>query len=131
MATARSEHQKKASEGYSRTGERRTMDKSGQQKKVNKRGALTDWRAQSDRQFRRAKGTDKLGQQEKVSKRGVLTNWRAQRCGQVRMAKKTEQARRTHILEGTEGWASQCTKRKRVKAMRAGNKKGWTDVILC
>src|SRR6266850_2131499 len=54
------------SKGHSQTGERRWMDKSGHGKNPTERGALTPWRAQTDRQVRtwkesnRARGTHKL-----------------------------------------------------------------------
>src|SRR5579863_7245980 len=44
-----------ASEGSSQTGEPRQRDKSGHGKNTSQRGALTDWRAQMERQVRTRK----------------------------------------------------------------------------
>src|SRR6266850_497712 len=46
------------SEGHSQTGERRRTDKSGHGKKLNERGGLTNWRAQTDGQVRTRKESD-------------------------------------------------------------------------
>src|SRR6267142_726512 len=54
------------SEGHSHPGERRWTDKSGHGKNLTERGALTNWRAQTDGQVRtrkesdRARGTHRL-----------------------------------------------------------------------
>src|SRR6267142_290652 len=54
------------SKGHSQAGECRWMDKSGHGKNPTEQGALTNWRAQTDRQFRtqeesnQARGTHRL-----------------------------------------------------------------------
>ena len=48
----------RASEGHSRTGERRQTDKSGHAKNPSEQGALTDWRAQTDGQVRTRKESE-------------------------------------------------------------------------
>src|SRR6266850_2096719 len=48
----------RASEGHSRTGERRQTDKSGHGRNPSERGALTNWRAQMDRQVRTRKESE-------------------------------------------------------------------------
>ena len=40
------------SKGHSHPGERRWMDKSGHRRNLSEQGALTNWRAQMDRQVR-------------------------------------------------------------------------------
>ena len=49
----------RATEGHSRPGECRSMDKSGHRKEQSDRGALTSWRVQIDGQVRTQKGTER------------------------------------------------------------------------
>src|SRR6266850_484063 len=46
------------SKGHSPTGERRQTDKSGHRRNPSERGALTNWRAQMDRQVRTRKESE-------------------------------------------------------------------------
>src|SRR6267142_740092 len=102
------------SEGHSLPGEHRQTDKSRQGKNLTELGALTNWRAQMGRQFRRwkesnqARGTHQLESadrwtsqetqdMEKICiEQGALTDWRAQMDGQVKTWKESNQARGTH-----------------------------------
>jgi hypothetical protein len=54
------------SKGNSRPGNRRGRDKSGHEKKVTERGALTNWRPHREGQVRT---------QEKETEQGALTFW--------------------------------------------------------
>jgi len=111
------------SEGHSWTGECGWMDKSEHGNNLTEPGALTDWRAQMDKQVRtrkqsdRGRGTyelehrqtDKSGHGNNQTEGGALTNWRAQTNRQVRTWKQFDRARGTHRLESTDGWTSQDT----------------------
>jgi hypothetical protein len=83
-----------ASEGHSRSGEPRGRGKSGHGKNPSKRGALTDWRAQSEkyvrtqRELKKEMGTHELGSTER---------------GTSQDRKESKQARGTHDLESAGG----------------------------
>src|SRR6267142_2051914 len=92
--------------GHSHPGECRWMDKSGHGRNLSEQGALTSWRAQTDRQAskdmegnRASKGhshpgeyrwMDKSGHGRNPSEQGALTSWRAQTDRQVRTWKESE-----------------------------------------
>src|SRR6267142_1339333 len=48
----------RASKGHSRPGKHRRMDKSGHRRNTSERGALTNWRVQTDRQVRTRKESE-------------------------------------------------------------------------
>jgi hypothetical protein len=79
--TSQGTERMRTSEGHSRTGEPRQRDRSGHRNNVSQRGALTYWRAQTERQVRHE------GHEEPKSARG------------------------THLLENQDGETSQGTDR--------------------
>jgi len=79
-----------ASKGHSHPGEPRWRDKSGHRKHASQQGALTSWRAQTERQVRTQRQCG-LGR--------ALTSWRAQVESQVRTQKQCKPVRGTHKLE--------------------------------
>src|SRR6266850_1989660 len=99
------------------------MDKSGHGNNPTERGALTNWRAQTDGQVRtriirpseghslpgERRRTDKSGHGRNPTERGALTTGRAQTDGQVRTRKQSNRARGTHFLESADGRTSQDT----------------------
>src|ERR671926_90563 len=119
------------SEGHSHPGERRRIgqvrswkgldrargthilesadgwDKSGHGKDWTERGALTSWRAQTDRT---SQVMERIGPSEGHSHPGER-----RRMGQVRSWKGLDRARGTHILESADGWD------------KSGHGKDWTE----
>jgi hypothetical protein len=69
------------------SGEFRGRIKSGQQKKVNVRGALTFWRVLREDQVRTVEESEKVR---------VLTSWRVQRDRRIKSTKEGERVTGTH-----------------------------------
>jgi len=108
------ESKQRESARLSLPGAHRGRDKSRHGKEARGRGALTNWRAQTEGQVMTQKGSNqtigthvlesaegetRLGHGNGASGRGVPTPWRAQKEERVRTRNKCKRARDTHCLE--------------------------------
>jgi hypothetical protein len=89
---------------------------------VTKKGVLTSWRSQGDRQVRVWKETDQARYSQTRDSRG--------RNRQVRTQKESNRARGTHILEAAEGREKPGQRKKKVRNHKIRDKEGKADPIL-